>query len=529
MFRFFGRRVARQVCKSYQPRLEWLEGRSLLSGDCIPAPPGLVGWWPGDGNAKDIVGGNDGTLENGATFAPAMVDEAFRFDGINDLVRVNDAANLDITGPLTIEAWVKVNSFSPTHPDVILWKGNNFGHDISTPYALAVNNQDGRLFATIGNGTAADLIYSAGPLSPGSFAHIAVTATGSTIRLYVDGQISSQLDQTVTPYNSPYHLQIGSLATSPLNTLNGLVDELSIYNRALTTEEIQAIYNAGSSGKCKTNVDLTPTSFAWNAIDGGVDFGYKVTGADLTQDTTAALYWASGTAFADAIGGPVYDTPIEQQVGEYGPFFVPNAVLGTPPPNATRLLLIVDPPSASRPNGDIMEANEDNNILAIPLYALDEPDEIVPPVIAQRVDRIAAEYYRLTGTVFVITDGLRTPLEMAQILLPDLANPQDRRRLYQQVYDRRVHHLLDEIVVAYDSHGTDSLRLAAMTETIHRQIARGQYLSDHLRGHAIDIRSRGPGAVNIGALRRAIQRLGIQVEIGDETARPRPHWHLEFP
>ena len=54
---------------------------------CVQPPAGLVSWWPGEGNANDIVGSNHGTLQNGATFAAGMVGQAFSFDGIDDYVR----------------------------------------------------------------------------------------------------------------------------------------------------------------------------------------------------------------------------------------------------------------------------------------------------------------------------------------------------------------------------------------------------------------------------------------------------------
>jgi hypothetical protein len=98
-----------------------------------------------------------------------------------------------------------------------------------------------------------------------------------------------------------------------------------------------------------TQPDLVASSLTWNTAQSGVDFGYRVSGANLTQDTTAALYWASGPTFAARIGGPVYDTLIERPQGNHGPFYVPNAVLGTPPPAATHLLLVVDPPSTGSP------------------------------------------------------------------------------------------------------------------------------------------------------------------------------------
>ena len=50
----------------------------------IPAPGGLVGWWPGDGNANDIEGSHDGSLQGGTAFEAAMVGSGFALDGIDD-------------------------------------------------------------------------------------------------------------------------------------------------------------------------------------------------------------------------------------------------------------------------------------------------------------------------------------------------------------------------------------------------------------------------------------------------------------
>ena len=70
---------------------------------CVPAPAGLVSWWPGDGNADDIAGTHDGTLHNGATFAAGLVAQAFQFDGVDDYVDVGPGFDLDA---MTLDAWV---------------------------------------------------------------------------------------------------------------------------------------------------------------------------------------------------------------------------------------------------------------------------------------------------------------------------------------------------------------------------------------------------------------------------------------
>ena len=58
---------------------------------CVEAPEGLISWWPGDGDANDIEGNNDGTLQGGATFAPGKVGQAFNLDGVDDYVSIPDS------------------------------------------------------------------------------------------------------------------------------------------------------------------------------------------------------------------------------------------------------------------------------------------------------------------------------------------------------------------------------------------------------------------------------------------------------
>ena len=80
------------------------------AASCAPAPPGLVGWWPGDGDATDYASTNNGILQGGATAtATGMVAQAFSFDGTNGFAQIPDAPALHPTN-LTIETWVRFDS-----------------------------------------------------------------------------------------------------------------------------------------------------------------------------------------------------------------------------------------------------------------------------------------------------------------------------------------------------------------------------------------------------------------------------------
>src|SRR5262249_24109805 len=89
---------------SYQVSLSVSDGEGGVTSTSLTAP-GLVSWWRGEGNAIDAVGGNNGTLVGGVTYAAGKVGQAFSFNG-TDQVQVPSAANLNLTSALTLEAWI---------------------------------------------------------------------------------------------------------------------------------------------------------------------------------------------------------------------------------------------------------------------------------------------------------------------------------------------------------------------------------------------------------------------------------------
>src|SRR5262245_52643605 len=79
-----------------------------LTPSPIPAPPGLVSWWPGDGDAVDIVGSNNGSLENGAGHAVGYVGDAFNFDGADDLMQAGTSGLPTGSQDRTLALWVRI-------------------------------------------------------------------------------------------------------------------------------------------------------------------------------------------------------------------------------------------------------------------------------------------------------------------------------------------------------------------------------------------------------------------------------------
>ena len=241
--------------------LECLEGRELLTA--VGVPSGLVSWWTADGTAVDLTGLNNATLYNGATYAAGEVGQAFSFDGVNDRAEVADSPSLALTGSLSIEGWIKVNGFpSPsTSLATILFRGDDRGG--LDPYQLSTDSRGNLFFQVVNASGTSARVYA--PVSTGQLVHVAATlddATGA-MKLYENGSVVAQTVTTARPFgplDPAYNpgVGIGNANGTPTGSgynvpFNGLIDELSVYNRALTPGEVFGIYSAGSAGKIKVS------------------------------------------------------------------------------------------------------------------------------------------------------------------------------------------------------------------------------------------------------------------------------------
>src|ERR1700751_5992950 len=88
-------------------------------GLCVSAPAGMVAWWPGDGNANNLlIGGNNGTLEGSVTFTSGRVGQAFNLNGTNADVKItaSPALNVGSGNGFTIDAWINPATLTPSKP-----------------------------------------------------------------------------------------------------------------------------------------------------------------------------------------------------------------------------------------------------------------------------------------------------------------------------------------------------------------------------------------------------------------------------
>ena len=157
------------------------------SAHSVSPPAGLVDWWPGQGNANDIAGANNGTLSGGASFTSGKVGQAFSFDGIKGTVIVPDSTSLRLTNQLTIEAWINARTFSPPLGYVIVSKMGGAGGDNGYQFNLVANKLQG-VFNSPGQGWFTASLFSGPIITTGVWYHVAWTYDQSAMKLYCNGQ-----------------------------------------------------------------------------------------------------------------------------------------------------------------------------------------------------------------------------------------------------------------------------------------------------------------------------------------------------
>jgi alpha-tubulin suppressor-like RCC1 family protein len=220
---------------------------------CVPPPPGLVAWYTGDIDGRDSAGNHHGTLLEGASIDPAKVRNGFHLDGRSGGVRVPNNPSINFgPGSFSIEAWVAVDpSVGDREYVSIATKLNASGQGFT--FFL---NTSGEIGLQLAN-SSSDWVnhFSPAPtVKDGRFHHVVARIDRSAgVSFYVDGvqtQLAPQLFNRATDVTSNGDLFFGRLENGVSCALKGVLDEVSIYNRALSAAEIGQLYTAGAAGKC---------------------------------------------------------------------------------------------------------------------------------------------------------------------------------------------------------------------------------------------------------------------------------------
>jgi subtilisin-like proprotein convertase family protein len=225
--------------------------------------PGIVGWWRGENSANDSSGNNNnGMLQNG-NYTSGKVGSAFALNGINADAAVPSSSSLNVGlgNGFTIEGWINPSVLNNERVIVEWDNGSTWGvhFNISTPPGTGpFGTGPGCLYANVidANGNYHWLSTATGLVQTNVFQHAAFTydKNSGTAKIYYNGGAVapiyySQLNGGFTPQTS-YNMYIGRRIIDPSEASQWAgLDEISIYNRVLSSSEIQAIYQNGSAGK----------------------------------------------------------------------------------------------------------------------------------------------------------------------------------------------------------------------------------------------------------------------------------------
>ena len=260
---------------------------------------GLVGYWPFCGNANDESGnGNNGTV-NGATLTTdrfGNANSAYSFDGVNDFIEVLHSSSLSFpNNTQTISFWIEIQS-SPT-PQVLESVMSKYAGSGGSLTGFTMHFTSESLFYSILNGAASntwgDCFFNTSDLSPyGTYRHVVFSNDNDSLRCYVNGlhvNSTNLANSTITIGQNIFPLVFGKenlmAYAGGLSYFNGKLDDICIWDRALTPTEITQLYTDPSTAP---PVACTPFLGEDQTVCAGTSVTLSASGSSLACPTLPA-------------------------------------------------------------------------------------------------------------------------------------------------------------------------------------------------------------------------------------------------
>jgi len=258
---------------------------------CVSPPSGMVAWWPLDETqapiANDLAGVNNvGTWVNSPVPVTGMVSGALNFNGKNS-VDVADHSELNFgKGNFSIDLWIKTSDTTES-VRTILDKRTGTVPNL-TGYELYLYKS--RIGLELADGTLTNYNSSDSSsiiIADNNWHHVAVTvdrANTSGLRFYVDGSLVATFNPTTRQgdLTNTAPFVIGRNLISSEQIFIGTLDEIELFNRVLSIDEIKDIYNAKSDGKCKPKIVVKDASVDVYLISAGKEFKIGTYKTDFT-------------------------------------------------------------------------------------------------------------------------------------------------------------------------------------------------------------------------------------------------------
>jgi len=226
---------------------------------------GLVSYWTLDKDTisgkviKDIVGNNHGKISGSPKTVAGKVREALEFNGVDDFIDCGTDDSLNLTDALTIETWInpkEAGEGGAKNAGPVCKAQANWGWQLR--YNAPVGSFMGFQFNAVPGGSTWITVEQ--KLNPGEWYHIIGTFDGKEIKCYLNG-VEKSSGKISSIMSSPDPFFIGQ--DGWVNVFNGVIDEVRMYNRALSSDEVVQNYNAKSQLSVESENKIT---VAWGRI-----------------------------------------------------------------------------------------------------------------------------------------------------------------------------------------------------------------------------------------------------------------------
>jgi len=283
-------------------------GLSLVRAE---SASGLVGYWnldQGSGAiASDSSGYNNLGTIYGASWTNGKINGALNFDGLDDYIDCGNSATLDPTEGATIEAWVNFNEL-PSDAGHVMEIASRSGGGTDLDLQCETDNEF-KFF--IGTG-APNFAVSSTVVEANKWYHIAGTyQAGDSVKIYVNGVLEQVTTIIITRNTNPNKFCIGQSGYWSERFFNGKIDEVKLYSRALSAEEIEAEYIHVSISPSSDAMDIGQSQQFTSTISGGISpyaYQWYSNGAAINGATSSTYQFTSTSRGSYNICVKVIDT-----------------------------------------------------------------------------------------------------------------------------------------------------------------------------------------------------------------------------
>ena len=289
----------------------WQGASSFPATNYATITASMSNLWKADNNFNDSIGGQTGTSPSGCApaFTTGKLGQAFSFDGVNDYVSLPPAA-LSLTGDFTISLWVnptqlRNGQYILTNYTLRSSDHVRFGWQIST-------GAGSNITFTWADNNVHQSVTAAVPLFAGVWQLITVVRTTATTKIYVNGTISGETTNTVSiGYNPNTKVSLGAYTyitwsdntTATRDYFFGLIDDLGVWTRALTSNEVIGLYENGNGQPYPYS---NSTTLALDSF--GTANGVLRAGATFSTGKVGTAFSFNGSSYVDLPVGTLTKT-----------------------------------------------------------------------------------------------------------------------------------------------------------------------------------------------------------------------------